>query len=153
MEVKIGPYPKNSDKPRSVNVKIIEHDTWAAYQTIALVVVPLLKELKKLKHGSPIVDSTDLPPYLQYEEIKKEDEDIIHERWGWVLDEIIWSFEQYIDSDWDQQYFSGDFDVVESENGELNFAGSIDEEGIRKHRERIKNGLLLFAKYYDCLWT
>lgn len=159
MKVKIGKYPKKSDKERKVSIRIDSHDTYAMHHTLALIVVPMLKQLKESKNSSPFVDDIDVPDELKSTAapIKKHDWDIDdnhYKRWEWALSEMIWAFEQYT-FDWDQQYFKGEFDY-DIKDGTLiegpNNTATIDREGMEKHSERMKNGLILFAKYYDCLW-
>jgi len=54
MKVMIGPY--KDEGVRKVQVAIHDYDTWSADHTLSLIILPLLKRLKELKHGSPIVD-------------------------------------------------------------------------------------------------
>jgi hypothetical protein len=76
-------------------------------------------------------------------------------RWAWVLSEMTWAFRQHASSDWQESYYSGksDYKVVDGElvNGP-NDTFKIDQKGLEKHRERMRNGLRLFAKYYESLW-
>lgn len=144
MKVKIGKYPKKSDKERKVSVRIDKEDTWAMHETLSHIIVPMLKQLKESKHGSPFVDDIDVPDELKSTAapVKEHDwdtDDNHHKRWEWALSEMIWAFEQHL-TDWDQQFFHGDFDIT------------IDKEGMKKHSDRMLHGRMLFAKYYDCLW-
>jgi hypothetical protein len=70
---------------------------------------------------------------------------------------MIWAFEQHADSEWETQYYSGDIDMYVDDNGLLcegpNHTFSVDHDGQTAHRNRMKNGLRLFAKYYDGLWS
>jgi hypothetical protein len=85
----------------------------------------------------------------------------IHTRYGWVLDEMIWTFEQLCDEDWEQQYWitNPEFDLSEYPEDEgkkiipvrWKVKGKCDWEGRSKHEERIDNGLRLFGKYYQTL--
>ena len=56
-------YNKRSDN--NVSVRIDDHDTWDAGRTMAHIIVPLLKQLKETKHGSPFVDDVDVPEELK----------------------------------------------------------------------------------------
>jgi hypothetical protein len=75
------------------------------------------------------------------------------------MDEMIWAFEQDNNS-WEEKYYSGVVDMrkeeVDSSCFRLvdgpNHTFKVDEEGIKKHQERINTGRRLFAKYYDGLW-
>jgi len=66
---------------------------------------------------------------------------------------MIWTFEQLSKDDSTDQFFThpNEDEVFES-NEERLLAIKIDNEGLKKHEERIKNGLRLFGKYYRGLW-
>lgn len=165
MRVNIGPFP-NSDEDRNIEVHIDNYDVWNLDQTLAYIIVPALKLLKDTKHGFGLVDDSDVPEELKStsDPMKKTDEGV-DENWfkrgDYVLDEMIWAFSQHVDPDWTSQYYSGetDFEFEEVDNSSLfelkvgpNHSFQVDREGIKKHQERIDNGLRLFAKYYNNLW-
>ena len=52
-------------KQRKVKVKIHNYDTWAMDDTLALIILPMLKQLKATKHGVPMVDNEDVPEHLR----------------------------------------------------------------------------------------
>jgi hypothetical protein len=122
-------------------IKIDKPDTWNVDHTLALIIVPLLQRMKLEKHGAPFVDDADVPWYYR-DNVNKQDENglsISHfKKYEWVLDEIIWTFEQFIYSDWELRYYRNNL---------------IDHVGYDRHNESIENGLRLFAKYYRTLWT
>jgi hypothetical protein len=131
---------------RKVKIRIDPYDTWSMDHTLGLIIVPMLKQLKETKHGSPFVADEDVPEELRSTSAPaKENEwdvdDNHHKRWEWVIDEMIWAFEQTIDE----------------RGGELFFDDSVtppayDRESHLKHEDRIDNGILLFGKYYRGLW-
>lgn len=117
----------DSKKSRDVEIHIDKYDTWNMDRTLALIVLPMLKQLQEKKHGSQIVDVEDVPEYLRctttedydsqltfefYQEHEiKEGEADIHARWDWVLSEMIWAFKQHQpDVDWESQYYKGESD-------------------------------------------
>jgi hypothetical protein len=137
----------------------------------------MLKQLQDKKHGAPVVDDEDVPEYLRsYMAQPKEyewDTDSLHFlRWDWIMDELIWTFEQlHPDNDWEHQYYSGEHDTSwvktektypnpvtgkEEATYEIlrgpNDTWKVDREGLEKHQKRITNGLRLFGKYYQGLW-
>lgn len=122
-------------------VKIDSEDTWNVDRTLALIIVPLLKRMKVDKNGAPFVDDADVPWYYR-NNISKQDEhglSILHfKKYDWVLDEIIWTFEQLKDFDWEMRYHN---------------KNKFDSHGYNRHNEAIENGLRLFGKYYRSLWT
>lgn len=155
------------DKKRERNIKIHidPYDTWNMNSTLSLIIVPMLKQLKETKHGSPFVDDEDVPVHLRSTSAlpKKNEWDIDdnHEaRWDWVMDEMIWAFEQDT-INWEEQFYSGNIDMKTVPNkGSTwstltegpNHTFKVDQKGMEKHQERVKNGRRLFAKYYDGLW-
>jgi hypothetical protein len=151
---------------RKVKIRVDGYDVWGADHTIAMLVHPLLLKLKENKHGAPYVDDEDVPEHLRSTAAppKKDEWDIDDnhsKRWDWVLDEMIWAFEQCAKEDTgDDQFYSGEVDwtfVKEDDKYSRmeygpNHTFKIDEEGKKAHYERIKNGHRLFGKYYFSLW-
>lgn len=102
---------------RKIKVRIDEHDTWSMDNTLAHIILPMLKQLKATKHGSPIVDDEDLPPEMRYNDVEAYDDNgvwiepktnWVHHRWDWVLNQMIWSFEQELDDSWEDQFYHGE---------------------------------------------
>jgi len=165
MKIDIGPY---GTEPRKEEIHIDEYDTWNMDHTLALIILPMLKQLKETKHGAPNVDSEDVPLELAmppgwYEEkynVDGETDPHFFDRWDYVMDEMIWAFEQILDDENEKQFFSGESDIYwkELENGFSEMIRGpddtfeIDHEGLEKHNRRIKKGLTLFGKYYRSLW-
>jgi hypothetical protein len=56
-------------------------------------------------------------------------------RWEWVLDEMVWAFEQ-MDPEADDHFFVGKF----------------DRDGYDAWQERKTRGFVLFGKYFQALW-
>lgn len=143
--------------PKINYVKIDYWDTWSMDHTLSYIIVPMLKQLKATKHGAPYVDDEDVPERLRSTNAKPKendwDTDEFHfDRFDWVLDEMIWAFEQKtIDND-DEAFF----DWSEVERGEpLSEQFSkvkIDRDGLDAHQARKTNGYRLFGKYYEGLW-
>lgn len=176
MKVKIGQYPNHrwyhstlyklfgytSEQPTSI--KIDKWDTYSMDYTLAQIVLPMLYQLAKTKHGSPIVDAKDVPKHLRGDTDK--DENLVHERWDWVMSEMIFAFESKVkDDDWQDQFYSGEHETVEvpvlSSKGEIigyemkkgpNDTFKVDRKGLKKYQARITKGFTLFGKYYEGLW-
>lgn len=160
----------NSKKKRKVNIYIDNYDCWSADHTLAMIIHPVLVKLKEQKHSTSSVEDKDVPPHLRStaaNPLTEEERNTGHvdnlweARWEWVLDEMIWTFEQHANPDWDEQYYSGDSDWVFKpiEGTEFKKLGhgpnhtfKVDTKGLQKHRARMKNGRRLFAKYYESLW-
>ena len=172
----------DSKRKRIVYVKIDKYDTWNMDSTLTPIILPMLKQLKETKHGSFYVDDEDVPKefhtsYQEHDydqldlfpEHKKEADEaswnLIHSRCEWVMNEMIWAFEQ-LNTDWESQFHSGYADwkeeVYEWDENEKplsykliessDHTSKFDAEGYRNHSMRIDNGLKLFGKYYRGLW-
>lgn len=177
----------DSKKKRRVKIRIDKYDTWSMDRTLAVIILPMLKQLALYKHGSPEVDLEDVPEHLRttntedydsqtvfefYNESDTKDLPDLHTRWDWVLSEMIWTFEQLQpDCDWEDQYRSGNIDLKWKKSEKTYFnevtqkeehtyemvrgpndTYKLDMEGMKKHQDRISNGLRLFGKYYQSLW-
>ena len=160
-----------SKRTRSIKIRIDKYDTWNMESTLALIILPMLKQLKETKHGGPFVDDKDVPVELRSTSAppKKDKYDIDDNhfaRWDYVLDEMIWAFEQKT-IDWEEQYYSGEHDILWvpsdtlDKNGKASFMQmkkgpkdtfKIDKDGLMKHQKRMTNGFRLFGKYYEGLW-
>lgn len=156
----------HSRRKRKVKIRIDDYDVWGMDHTLAMIVVPMIKLLKEKKQGAPQVDDEDVPehlkstsaPPLTEEEINTASPDANwFPRWDWILDEIIWSFEQILDQELETR-FSKDKDPSKPSNEPgLSFRESMDRiefdhEGYEAHQERIQNGLILFGKYLRGMW-
>jgi hypothetical protein len=150
----------HSKKKRTEIVKIDYYDVWSLDHSLSLIVVPMLKRLKEVKHGAPFIDDEDVPANLRSttksaQKAKKNpwDTDGNHfKRFDWVLDEMIWAHEQIIDDNGEDKFY----DHTEAEK-ETDFCKSIskikvDRKGLKAYHDRINNGLRLFGKYYRALW-
>jgi hypothetical protein len=160
----------NRHKKRKVKVRIDAYDTWNMDHTLAYIVLPMLKQLQKTKHGSPFVDDDDVPDELKSTSAPPvkdwESDDNLHARWDYVLNYLIWTFEQY-NTDWESQYHTGEIDInwveidpTETDDSKKLFemkkgakdTHQFDIVGYRAHQEKIQKGLILFGKYFSALW-
>ncbi len=145
-------------RTQTIKVRIDRWDTWSMDDTLAPIILPMLVQLKTTKHGAPMVDMKDVPKELratkkQLDAYNKngDSDPKFFERWDWIMDEMIWAFEQKCRDDWQDDYY-GDY-VEDPKNGPM--AGSfewIDHEGRAAHQERMSNGFRLFGKYFENLW-
>ena len=95
-------------RKRKIQVRIDDYDTWSMDSTLAYIILPMLKQFKDTKYGSPDIDWHDIPEELRSTSAPKKENDWVvdeywHERWDWVLDEMIWAFSQ-VNEDWQDQY-------------------------------------------------
>jgi hypothetical protein len=106
-----------------------------------------------------------VPEYLRSRPLSEEEKargDTVHARWDWVLDEMIWAFEQHTRDCWETDYYIGEVDIrfeqLKDQAGYTMVKGpkdtfKVDHEGIKRHEKRMANGLRLFGKYYSTLWS
>lgn len=139
-------------RKRNIKIRIDKYDTWSMDHTLALIVLPMLKQLKETKHGSPTVDIEDVPEHMRttatedydcqttfdfYNDTELCKQNIqcdVHDRWNWVMDEMIWAFECLVDDDktW----------MFEKE----------EEQTLLQSYHRMQHALMLFGKYFRGLW-
>jgi hypothetical protein len=104
-------------------VKIDKCDTWSMDSTLAKIIHPMLIQLHdKGTPHSRAVEQEDAPHITFFEG------DYSEEAWSYVLGEMIWAFEQKADDKVMVPYMK---------------PGDV---------KRMKNGLLMFGKYYENLW-
>lgn len=131
-------------KKRKVKVRIDHYDTWNADYTLALIIVPLLKQMKK--QGTPATDREDAPADAKYDDNLDADPwdcCYVDERWEYILGEMIWAFETKLDEDWDLKIYQ-------------KYGEEWTEEAMNERKsayDRMQNGFRLFGKYYNNLWT
>jgi hypothetical protein len=148
-------------KEQKVSIKIDSWDTWGMDHTLSYIIVPMLKQLKATKQGAPIVDQEDVPEELQAteEDVDKMKNDgstdeNFFKRWDWVLDEMIWAFEQKNDPDSESQFFT-DIPDASLDDGSFDTkmaSFTVDRVGLAAHNKRMQNGFVLFGKYFTSLW-
>lgn len=161
---------------RKIKIRIDRYDVWSLDHTLAYIIAPALRELKKDKHGAPFVDDEDVPENIRSTAAPaKENEydtDKFHfDRWDYVIDEMLFAFEALEkDDEWEDQFHTGVHDTtwagvdedgneVPNEGAKLfkmkegpNHTAKFDVEGYTVVADRIKNGFRLFGKYYQSLW-
>ena len=157
-------------RKRKIEIRIDRYDTWSMDHTLALIILPMLKQLKETKHGSPFVDDEDVPEELKStsappKENEWDTDDNHFKRWDWVLDEMIFAFECKLNDNWDEEFWTGEWgQSTFEETGEEMFnpltnkteklytmknSGNreCDWEARQKVQNRITNGFKLFGKY------
>lgn len=167
---------------RKIKIKIHKYDSWNLDGTLTPIILPLLKQLRATKHGSGFIEMEDVPEYMRttstqeyeaqsvfefYKMDSQQEENTkynVHHRYDWVLDEMIWAFEQLQPGvDWEDQYWivhpEMDFTQHPEDEGSSTVPvrwkvqGECDWVGRQAHQDRISNGLRLFGKYFETLWT
>jgi len=118
-------------RKRTVKIQIDPWDSWNADETLAMIILPVLKQLRVSAHGSGLVDDEDVPDSLKRSsapptENEWDVDENWHKRWEWVLGEMICAFEIVLSTE----------TIV------------LDDETYKRR----DNGLRLFGKYYMGLW-
>jgi len=156
-------------RERKIDVRLDPWDTWSADHTLACIIRPLLIELRVDKNGVPLVDDEDVPEHLRERIERPEDgywDEIIDPlRWDYVIGEMIFAFTNIENDDWEEQFYSGEIDfkfepldpddpdsLFEMKTGP-DHTYEVDWEGRDAFQKRINNGLRLFGKYYQSLWS
>lgn len=152
-------------RKRKIKVRIDPSDTWNMDNTLAFIILPMLKQLQETKHGAPIVDDEDVPEHLRSTaaepKVNEWDTDSNHfKRWDWVMGEMIHAFECEINDDWEDDFHTGEFDMRWKKNANgfsemyygPNHTHVFDAEGYKVAYARRNNGMRLFGKYYHNLW-
>ena len=67
-------------KKRKIKIRIDPYDTWSMDHTLALIIVPMLKQLKARQHGAPNVDDEDVLENLRSINAKPKED--------WEVDEF-----------------------------------------------------------------
>lgn len=167
---------KVNQQNRTEKIRIDYYDTWSMDNTLALIILPMLKQLKKDKHGAPLVDDKDVPVELRSTSVKKKkknkwDTDENHfKRWDWVIDEMIWVFEQKVDPDEGRSNYYDPYKPNEKVDATNIVHSSLSEKDMEEHMEmmrkmgkfnrtkykkymaRKQKALILFGKYFEALW-
>ena len=160
--------------PRWTYVKIDRWDTWSMDHTLAEIILPMLIQLRNDKHGSPMVDDEDVPEELRSvkkPKLKRKKNDVrntiqvhavdmgeddgestVHLKWDWVLNEMIWAFEQKVKDDDEHQFFDYTESGYKLPWDKDYVRPKVDWDGLKAHQARKTNGYRLFGKYYEGLW-
>lgn len=126
MKVNIGGYP-NGEEPRLIDINIEGFDVWEMYYTLALIISPMLKQLKETKNGVPGCMPAFDNDFYDWNTHPEEAEAQLKEaekQWNEILDKMIYSFDKIISDDF--------YD--------------------NRSDPKIQEGIDLFAKYYFDLW-
>jgi hypothetical protein len=152
-------------RTRRVDIHIDRWDTWSMDSTLADIVLPMLRQLKATKHGSPHVDDDDVPEHLRStaaspKENEWDTDEFHHDRWDWVMSEMIFAFDSKVNDEWQEQFHSGHHHhlMKKLDNGMNEMiegpghTAKFDAEGYTAYQARISNGFRLFGRYYEGLW-
>lgn len=132
-------YANNPLRHQSVKIKIDPWDTWSMDYTLAPIILPMLIQLNSQKHGSPLVQDSDVPDYLKSMNARRVGDEygvdeLYFERWDYVLSEMIFAF-----------------NCIANEQADV--IDTMSDEEYESNNDRINNGLRLFGVYFRSLWS
>jgi hypothetical protein len=131
--------------------------------TLADIILPMLRQLRKTQHGAPCTDDDDVPEHLRSTAAKPKknewDTDSNHfKRWDWIMKEMIWTFNEHA-KDHDPNFYikKPKYKRVKKEGNKFDelvlvSPGEFDYVKSKAYWDRKKNGFRLFGKYYQNLW-
>lgn len=143
---------------RRVSVKIHRYDTWNMDTTLRLIIHPMLVQLQATKQGSGLIDDCDVPEHLRSTQPGARDgceswdlDNLVHQRYEWVLDELIWVFGHDSEST-ERRFFDhsavDDTACISQQIQQI----QVDREGLDAYHARKRNAYMLFGKYYETFW-
>jgi hypothetical protein len=114
---------------QKVSITIDAEDFANMSKDLLIITYAGLLKIKTDKNGSPMVSRQDVPAWLGDDCVNRPansfNDPLIHLRWEWTINEILWGFKKKLDE------------------------GSLSEQ----EEKRMLNCFRLFAKYYASLWT
>lgn len=158
----------NNTVGRKVRIRIDNYDVWNLGDTLAMIALPMLYEFKRQGiTGAPHVDDEDVPEYLRTTAappLTEEEQNtggvdkLWHQRWEWVVQEMIYALEEMNDPDSDSRFHSDIDPEKPRDEAGISFQesmnrGKFDKDGYDKWHARKQNGLRLFGKYLEALWN
>lgn len=122
----------HNKRQRTIKVVIHDYDVWNLDCTLALIILPALRKFKEDDCGRFFVQNDDVPDHMKSDlEPCNVSDELITMRYKYIINEIIYSFEQ------------------KNKDDETKF----DLEKWKTENARVANGFRLFGKYYEGLWT
>lgn len=147
------------------DIKYIHIDPWDAWSlehTLSPIILPILQELKRVKHGAPFIADEDVPKNLRVgskgtgnsdvHKLFDDGDNTFFERYDYILDEMIWTFTQLSMDDHEAPFYDHTESRKEPDLNKSVRKLKVDRKGLAAHNARINNGLRLFGKYYRSLW-
>lgn len=147
MKVNIGNYCRNSENQK-IDIQIDPWDTWNMDYTLALIIHPMLIQLKETSHGTPEVDNEDVPEKLRSEKDKYGVSPTSKDKWNYVMDKMIETFHYLSENDYDLWQES-----LKIKPNIQYYEFTKEKDKFTKEKDKMcEEGLRLFGKYYRALW-
>lgn len=158
MKVNIGPY---EGEDRIIEIEIDNYDTWNLDHTFSLIAIPLLEKYKE-----DVLKDRFIPSGNGNVHYLPDDDDEAEEKnneWIEIIDKMIYAFKGVVDNpdfivDYDsishEEAKEKGYDLIDVEDLGLDITPFyVDREAQRIHDSRVREGLELFGKYFQHLWT
>lgn len=139
MKILLGKPPGPRSKKQIVEkIRIDYWDVWSMDYTLAMIIEPMLIQLKEVKHGVPgeMFILTGVPEDVY--EYSEEQFAAAVGLWDEIMDKMIWSFHELNDDDYMMR--------LKAQHGE----GWVHL--VKAHEDRMQEGFDLFGKWYRALW-
>lgn len=153
-------------------VRVDSWDIWDMSVTLGKIILPTLKKYREDIFSAPIIDEEDIPNHIKEKKDTFEYEGEYYiEAWKYILDEIIWAFEQITDANAENQFHTGElkyeFVPIDDKGNEVpkekatffrfdekeNSTFKFDKEAYELWNEKINKNMILFGKYFRALWS
>lgn len=143
-------------KKRQVYVHIDNYDVWNMDSTLRLIIGPMFKKLKEVKHGFAMIADEDVPELLRSSNAKKPENEwdwdaLAEARYDWLLNEMIWAFSADHDEEQHKFYDHSAVNKKDDLNAQISKM-KVDREGLDAYNARVENAYRLFGKYYQTFW-
>lgn len=147
----------DSKRKRHIYVRIDNYDVWNMDDTLRHIIGPMFIKLKATKHGSPNVDDEDVPEHLRSTMAKPKENDwdideLFHQRYEWILDELIWAFTSDHEANREKFYDWSQVDKKEANLQSQLKKLKVDDAGLEAYDLRLQTAYKLFGKYYQTFW-
>jgi hypothetical protein len=143
MKVRFGNYiGPRSKKERVVKVQIDPWDTWNMDHTLAMIIEPMLIQLKETQHGFPgeMYVLTGMKPEDSWQATEEQTAAAVA-KWYEILDAMIWSFHEV-----NKAGVGTEHDHLIAEYGR-------DwTKHVLEYDDKVQVGLDYFGKYFRSLW-
>ena len=153
-------------RKRTVKIHIDKYDVWNMNNTLAEIIVPMLKMLKDTKHGVPqmdVMNQTSNSSQGSFDFYAEGDNDAFNcgvLQWEEIMDKMIFSFESMIKDDPDFWIVKPELDMTKypEDEGKMcvpvrwHVEGKYDTKAATEHFYKVREGCELFGRYYPSLW-
>lgn len=133
-----------SKRHRTIKIRVDDYDTWSADHTLALIIHATLVEFRNSKrYGVPGYNTEDTVYLSDDSDYEGDAMELKVKEWNKILDKMIWSFDAIINEANHDNYWE---ETPDRDKWKIHL------EKLKKHNEKIQEGLDLFGKHFRNLW-